>query len=162
MKVLELLEEFEEKLENLKAVPLTGKVVFDKGEFASLIQEIQLYLPDDIKHAKWIKDEREKILLEARKEADSIIAAARESEKKILSDAQSQMTHMVDQSTIVEQANIKGQEILVKAHSEATQIRDNSLEYADELIQNVLKNLTRVMGTLENNRKELLSYKNTK
>ena len=43
-----------------------------------LIQELKLKLPDDLKQAKWIKSERQRILQEAQAEADEIIKAANE------------------------------------------------------------------------------------
>jgi len=54
----------------------------DKEEILEIIKEIRLKLPDDIKQAKWIKEERQRILLEAQKEANNII---KDAENKIAS-----------------------------------------------------------------------------
>ena len=67
MEIFTLLETLEDILEKSKKVPFTNKAVVDKDEIVEIIQEIRLKLPDELKQAKWIKEERQRILLEAQK-----------------------------------------------------------------------------------------------
>ena len=48
----------------------------------SKIEEIRLKLPDELKQAKWVKEERQRIIADAAKEADNII---KDAEAKIVS-----------------------------------------------------------------------------
>ena len=50
--------------------------IIDKEELLDLIKEIRLKLPDELKQAKWVKEERQKILVDAQKEASQIIKEA--------------------------------------------------------------------------------------
>ena len=68
MKVLELLDDFQRKVEVTTNFPMTKKVLLERDEIESLISNVQAFLPDEMKHAKWIKEEREKILVEANAE----------------------------------------------------------------------------------------------
>ena len=70
MEVLTLLETIEEMLEKSSSIPLTKKAVIDRDEIISVVKEIKLKLPDELKQAKWVKEERQKILVDAQKEAN--------------------------------------------------------------------------------------------
>ena len=66
MKVLDLLNELEEVLDMASGVPLVKKVMVDPDEVTDIVKEIRQELPDEIQQAQWIKNERERILNEAR------------------------------------------------------------------------------------------------
>ena len=70
MEIFTLLETLEDLLERSRNLPFSSKSVVDKEEILDLIKEIRLKLPDELKQAKWIKEERQRILAEAQKEAD--------------------------------------------------------------------------------------------
>ena len=76
MEIFTLLETLEDLLENSKGVPFSSKCLVDKEEGLELIKEIILKLPDELKQAKWVKEERQRILDEAQKEANDIIKEA--------------------------------------------------------------------------------------
>ena len=67
MEIFTLLETLEDLIENSKKVPLSEKCIIDQEEVLDLIKEIRLKLPDELKQAKWVKEERERILAEAKK-----------------------------------------------------------------------------------------------
>lgn len=73
MKVLELLEELEDIVDEATGLPLTGKIMLDAEEIFQIVREIRLALPDDVQQAKWIRDERDRILSEAKTEYERII-----------------------------------------------------------------------------------------
>ena len=45
-------------------------------EILEIVKELRLKLPDDIKQAKWVKEERQRILTDAQKEANNLIKDA--------------------------------------------------------------------------------------
>ena len=76
MEIFTLLETLEDILERGKSVPFTSKTIIDKEELLEIVKEIRLKLPDELKQAKWIKEERQRILVEAQKEADEVVKEA--------------------------------------------------------------------------------------
>ena len=68
LNVMELLEYLEEILENAPKVPITGKAMIDTKEFEEVIEQIRNYLPDELKKAKWVMGEKDRILGNAQKE----------------------------------------------------------------------------------------------
>ena len=81
MEIFELLENLEDIIERSRNLPFSGKGIVDKDEILDLIKEIRLKLPDELKQAKWVKEERQRILVEAQKEADGIV---KEAENRII------------------------------------------------------------------------------
>ena len=69
MEIFTLLETLEEMLEGSKSIPFSNKGIVDKEEMLEIIKEIRLKLPEELKQAKWVKEERQRILVEAQKEA---------------------------------------------------------------------------------------------
>ena len=89
MEVLRLLDEIEEILDNASTIPFSNKVMVDADELFEIIREIRIKLPDEIKQASWIKEERQRILAEAQKDADTM-----------LNEAELKLKELVDQNEI--------------------------------------------------------------
>ena len=69
MEIFTYLETLEDIIEKSKSVPFTEKAIVDREEVLEIIKDIRLKLPDELKQAKWIKEERARILEEAQKKA---------------------------------------------------------------------------------------------
>ena len=93
MTVLELLDELEEIVNAAPKLPLTGKIMVDANEVLDLAKDIRLSLPDDVQQAKWVKDEKERILDDAKSEYE-----------KIIMEAKKQADTMVEKDVITERA----------------------------------------------------------
>ena len=81
MEIFTLLETLEEIIENSKKMPFTNKVMIEQEDLLDIIKEIRLKLPEDLKQAKWVSEERDRILEEAKKEADDVV---KEAENRII------------------------------------------------------------------------------
>ena len=82
MEIFNLLETIEDMLENSKTLPFTNKAVLDKEELLDIIKEIRLKLPEELKQAKVIKEEHDRIIEKANEEAQDIV---KEAENRIIS-----------------------------------------------------------------------------
>lgn len=69
MEIFTLLETLEDLLENSRSLPFSSKGLVDKEEMLDLIKEIRIKLPDELKQAKWVKEERQRILVEPKKKS---------------------------------------------------------------------------------------------
>ena len=148
MNVLKLLEELEDIVENCSSIPFVQKVLVDKGEILEIIKEIRIHLPDEIKQAQWIKEERQRILAEAQQEADTI---SEEANKHILS--------MIEQDEITKLANEQAEKIISQAQNIAKELRWGAKDYVDGLLQSVELDLADLINTIKENRNELEGMK---
>ncbi|SCL83337.1 ATPase [Sporanaerobacter sp. PP17-6a] len=144
MEVLNLIDEMEDIIENSSQIPFSGKSILDKEELLEIIKEIRLKLPDEIKQANWIKEEKKRILAEAQKEANTL-----------MDEAKIHLEELVERDEITKAAKERAEEILSKAQSNAKDIRIGAMEYADNLLRETQQNLKDLIIVLEQNRKEL-------
>lgn len=144
MEIFTLLETIEEMLENSKSVPFSTKGIVDKEEMLEIIKEIRLKLPEELKQAKWVKEERQRILVEAQKEADDIV---KEAENRIIS--------MIDEHEITRKAYEQKAEIIETANEMSREISKGTKDYADNILGNIETALVQALETIQNNRKEL-------
>ena len=144
MEIFTLLETLEDLLENSRSLPFSSKGLVDKEEMLDLIKEIRIKLPDELKQAKWVKEERQRILVEAQKEADGII---KEAENRIIS--------MIDEHEITRKAYEKKVEIIETANEMSREIKTGTEEYADGVLAGIEVALEDALKVIKNNRKEL-------
>lgn len=144
MEILSILETMEDLVEKSVTVPFSGKCMIDKEEMLEIIKEIRLKIPDDIKQAKWVKEERQRILLEAQQEANNI-----------LKDAESRIASLVDEHEITKKAYEQANEIVNTAQKNAKEIRMGTREYADGVLGKVEEILKDAYEVINSNRQEL-------
>ena len=82
MEIYKLLEEIESILKSAKTIPFSKQSLVDADNIIKLIGEVRVKLPEELKQAKWIKEERDRIIAEAEKDADNIV---KEAENRIIS-----------------------------------------------------------------------------
>ena len=162
MEIFTLLETIEDILEKSRKIPLTSKVMVDREELLDIVEKIRLKLPDELKQAKWVKEERMRIIAEAQKQAEDIV---KEAENRIIS--------MIDEHEITKKAYEKKQEIIATANEMSREIDKGTRTYADTILgemEETIKGLDQkfqesfaymnariqeTLQTIENNRKEL-------
>ncbi|TCS89618.1 hypothetical protein EDD65_10592 [Keratinibaculum paraultunense] len=144
MDILKLIDEIEDIIENGSSVPFSSKVMIDANEIYDIISEIRIKLPEEIKQANWIKEERQRILAEAQKEADTII-----------NEAELRLKELIEEDEITKKAKELAEEITTRAQNNAKEIRLGALEYADNILANTQEDLKRLIEILNENRKEL-------
>lgn len=144
MEIFTLLETLEELVENSRAVPFSGKCMVDREEILDIIKEIRIKLPDELKQAKWVKEERGRILVEAQKEAEDIV---KEAENRIIS--------MIDEHEITRKAYEQKAQIIETANEMSREISKGTKDYADNVLGKVEVVLEDALKTIQTNRKEL-------
>ena len=169
MKVLDLLEELEDIVDAATKVPMMSKVMVEAEDVFSIIREIRLALPDDVQQAKWIRDERDRILADAKTEYERIIR-----------EAKKQADYLVETNEITARATKLAQEIRDDADINAKILKMKTYDYVDkilydmqakmdemnmryfgEMYSNLEKTFDQINQTLSANREEIkdLAYK---
>lgn len=169
MKVLELLDEIEEIIDTAAGFPLTGKIMVDASELLELTKEIRTELPDEIHQAQWIKNERERILGDAKVEYETV-----------MNDAKKQADYLVENHEITMRAKKRAEDLLSITEANTKKIKMSTYDYIDNILFNfqekmdemnviyfteMFNNLERTFAgiheTLANNRDEIkdLAYR---
>jgi len=140
MEVLELLEYLEQTVQ-VASKNLMGKVSVNKKEILETISEIRTYLPDEFHEAKNIVDKKDRILNEAKREAEEIIESARRraQEEYENSDILRAARHAAEE--IVEGAQIEAKELKAEATKHAKEIKYGVMNYADSTLSSLQKEI---------------------
>ncbi|MBP8613499.1 MAG: ATPase [Firmicutes bacterium] len=144
MDVLSMIDKLDTYLSECSRLPLVGKLVVDEDEVFDMIDEIRAAIPQELEQAKWLLKERDRILQEARKEADEII-----------NDAKGQISILASESIVAKEARRQAEELLDKTQEVATEIHMGAREYADELMEKVESLLLSMLEEIKTNRQEL-------
>ncbi|KNY26511.1 hypothetical protein [Pseudobacteroides cellulosolvens] len=144
MEILSILETLEDIIEKSVSVPFSGRCLVDREEILEIIKEMRLKLPDDLKQAKWVKEERQRILMEAQKEANNVVK-----------EAESKISALVDEHEISKQAYDQANEIISNAQKNAKEIRLGTREYADSILNKVEEILKEALEVVQADRSEL-------
>ncbi len=155
MDTVQLIEEIEDLIEDAGSVPFSKKVMIDADELYDIIHEMRQNLPEEIKQAAWITEERERILSEAHREADTILSDAEKESDRVLQEARQKFEAMVDDHEVVIEARNKAQSLQAKAEQAARTMKMQSITYVDDILSQTQERLKSVLGVLEENREEL-------
>ena len=116
MSIDEILEEMDELLDKASSVPFVShKKVIDGERMRELINDVRLNMPHELKEAKKIEFDCQRILNEAKLNAESIIRKAEERAAQIVS-----------REAIVTEAKKKALDMLTKAQTAAKNLQQNA------------------------------------
>ncbi len=144
MDILDLVDVLEDTVENSWKIPFTSKSFVDKEELLESIQDIRLKFPEELKQAKWITEERQKILNEAQKEADNIIKNAAE-----------KVNAMVNEHEITRLANEEAMKIMEQTQTEARNLRMATKEYVSKTLNDLEATLNETLMKVREDKRTL-------
>ena len=133
IRVMTLLDDLEEILANASKVPFSEKAIVDSDEIRSIVDDIRLSMPKDIQQAKWVKDEQDRILNEARSEYDKVIVAAKK-----------QAEYLVENDIIKKEAEKRADALISEAENHSRYIKLRSYEYVDKLLYDMQNDIAKV------------------
>ncbi len=131
----DVMNEIEDFLNSCKTSALSSnKIVVPRDEFDELFGDLKVKIPAEIDRCKKIMRSKEAILMEARKNADHILAQASAQANQMVSETE--IMNMANQQAYetVEAAQAQANEILAQAMDEANQIRLGSMQYTNGIM----------------------------
>ena len=100
-------------------MPLTSNVVIDQAAALGLIDELRVAVPEEVRAAKRINSEGERIIEKAQEEAERIVARSQE-----------QAAFLIDERGLTQQAELESRRIIGQAEVDADDVRRGADEYA--------------------------------
>ena len=139
MDILHLVDRLEELFNESSPVPLTHKVMVDEERMLDLIDQMRLAVPDEIKKAQQIINQRDRIIAQAHEEANRTIELSKEQSQKL-----------VDRDEIVERATQRAEEIKRQAQEETLQIKKEADFYAIDSLEHLEIELSKILSQVRN------------
>jgi cell division septum initiation protein DivIVA len=144
MDILYLLDQLEETLGAGSRLPLTSRTLVDEQEILDILDQIRVSIPEELKAARRLNQERDQVLADARAEADRIRQAA---------DAQA--AERVAEHNLVRTAEQRAAEIEDRALRQATDTRREADAYAHRVLQKLREQIAQVAQTVDRGLSEL-------
>jgi len=132
------VERLESLIANGKPLPLTRNAIIDREAALNLIDELRVAVPEEVRAAKRINSEGERIIEKAQEEAERIVARAQE-----------QAAFLIEERGLTEAADAESRRMLALADEEAAQVRRGADEYAAGVLEGLEADVTRTLHSIE-------------
>ena len=150
--IIFLLERLESVVATGRTLPLTRNVVVDRDAVLDLIDQLRVAIPEEVRAAKRINSEGERI-----------IETAEEESSRIVSRAQEQAAFLIGERGLLELAEAEGRRIMDEARSAGDAVREGADDYAlgilttlETEVEKALAGIQKGIGVLDGRRAELV------
>jgi vacuolar-type H+-ATPase subunit H len=137
--ILHLVDRLETLLSKSWRLPFTSNVVIQEDAFLDIIDQMRISIPEEVKQARRVTAERDRLLEQAQEEADRIVALAQE-----------QAGSLADDHEIVKTAQARADEVLVRAQHSAEAVKGDADTYVMETLSSLEEQLMMLLTTVRN------------
>lgn len=170
MQIHGIVEQLDRLVESSSKVPKTGRVLVDLDKLTSVVEQLRVAIPDEIREADEVIKAKDSIINQATMEARRLRSAAESDIKSLVASAEQESRSKVDESQVVKEAQRKAQaieeegkrnaqrtladaqrhaqQIVSQADSEAHKQRADSDQYAREVLFNLEERLSDLLAQL--------------
>lgn len=121
----DILDELDDMLDEAWNLPMTGgKCVLDGEKIREKLEGLRLNYPGELKRAKAVLDERERIIAKAKYDAEQTVKAA-----------QDKAEHLLNEQVVLKEATAKAEAIMKTAQEESTRMKRAAIEFVDGLLK---------------------------
>lgn len=144
MDILYLLDRLEEELTAGRRLPFSDRTLVDEQECLDILDQIRVAVPEEIKAAKRVTQERDSVLKEAQAEAD-----------RILKDADRQVAGRVSEHALAQAAQERAAELEEEALRAADEIRREADRYAIRVLEKLRGHISQAADAVERGLEDL-------
>jgi len=123
---------------NGRRLPFSDNVIVNQADALEWIDQLRVTIPEEVKSARRVTNEVERLLESAREEAEQILARAQE-----------QATYLIEERELTRQAEELSHEIVRQAQVESDAIRRGADDYAAEVLVGLETEVMRTLKTIK-------------
>jgi hypothetical protein len=136
--IIFLVERLESVIANGKKLPLTSNVVVDQAAALDLIDQLRVAVPEEVRAAKRINSEGERIIEKAQEESEQISARAQE-----------QAAFLIEERGLLLAAQEESARIIENAELDAQDVRRGADEYAAAVLIGLEGDVVRTLQSIK-------------
>ncbi len=168
MELEKIFEEAYNLMAEARRVPFTDRLMIDESDLSSILDDLREAIPKEVKIANEILEEQKRIVNKAYADAESIINNAKTQAENIVGSARAEADRMVQEQSVVQEANALAEELKLNAMNYQKQVQDeaddyalrvknDSLQYSDEMLAYISKTLSSALDACSKNRSNIAS-----
>jgi cell division septum initiation protein DivIVA len=135
--VTQLIDRLESLVSSGARVPLTSRAIVDEHDFLEIVDQLRIAVPEEIRQAKRLSQDKERIIHQAQGEAD-----------KLLEEARQQATHLLQENELVRAAEQYSEQTRREAEQHAEEIRRGADTYSLEVLGSLETELMKLLATV--------------
>ena len=139
MDIQHLVDRLEQALNESTRIPLSAYLLVNEEKVYSLLDQMRVAVPEEIKRANRIEAEKDRILAQAKEEAERIRELSRQ-----------EAGELVKRDAIVNTAQHRAENIIERARRDAEALRQDADVYIVDVLQRLEQDLMRTMGVVRN------------
>jgi cell division septum initiation protein DivIVA len=139
MDIQHLVDRLEQTLNDSRRVPLTANIIVDEDRVFNIIDQMRVAIPEEVKRANRIEAEKERILAQAKEEAERIRGLAK-----------AEATELVKRDAVVISAQQRAENIIERARRESDGLRHDADVYVVEVLAKLEEDLLRSLSVVRN------------
>lgn len=133
MDILYLVDRLENLIAGSRRMPLVNQIIVKEADILNIVDQLRTTIPDEIKQARRIIQDKERILAQAQAEANALLARAREESEQA-----------VNREGLLKAAEARSHELVRRAEEEAEQLKNEADGYVIETLRALRDHLTSI------------------
>ena len=144
MDILYLVDRLENLIASSRRVPLTNQVMIKESDMLNLIDQMRISIPEEIKQARRIIQDKERILAQAQADASLLLTKSREESERVMN--REGLLHAAEERSqvLVREANEQAQNVVRRAEEQADRLKTDADGYVMETLRNLKEHLLSV------------------
>ena len=142
--IMFLIDRLEALVNSSRRVPLSSRIMLEEEEILAIVEQMRQTVPNELKQARKVLQDREQVLKAAQGEAEKIVTMARE-----------RAEYMINQEGVFHLAKERGEQMLSDAQRDAQTTRQEIEQYAIEVLGNLEQQLQLQLHQIRNGLQEL-------
>ncbi len=139
MDIQHLVDSLEQALNESTRVPLSAYLIVNEEKVYSLLDQMRVAVPEEIRRANRIEAEKERILAQAKEEAERIRDLARQ-----------EAGELVRRDAIVSAAQARAENIVERARRDSDALRQDADVYIMDVLNKLEEDLMRTLKVVQN------------
>jgi len=135
IEILQLVDQLEDLLNESWRIPFTSTLLVNEEECLRIIDQLRVSVPEELNQARRLLLEKERIIAEAEREAEQIVASAHE-----------QAASMVEGQEAAQPIRERSRAIIAEAERQAEALRRDADEYARQTLEALREQLETLLA----------------
>jgi cell division septum initiation protein DivIVA len=139
MDIQHLVDRLEQVLNNSYRFPLSAYLMVNEDEVFNIVDQIRVTIPEEVKRASRIEAEKDRILAQAKEEAERIRGLAKDEAQELVS-----------RDAILAAAQQRAENIMERARRDAEALRQDADVYVLDVLTKLEEDLSRSLAVVRN------------
>jgi hypothetical protein len=142
--ILYLVDRLENLISSSPRIPLTNQIRIKEVDILNIVDQMRTSIPDEIKQARRVIQEKERILAQAQADASTLLARAREETERAMNREGLLRAAEARSQEMVQLAEENSQAVMRRAEEENERLKTDADTYVAETLRNLKDHLANI------------------